>query len=54
MSMDIYEEIVRLRQEGRREPYLPLSTCANRFLLPEGIVPAQEEGNCFLDAVEGD
>ena len=26
----------------------------NRGTLPEGIVPAQEEGNCFLDAVEGD
>jgi hypothetical protein len=26
----------------------------NRGTLPEGIVPAQEEGNCFLEAVEGD
>jgi hypothetical protein len=26
----------------------------NRGALPEGIVPAQEEGNCFLEAVDGD
>jgi len=26
----------------------------NRGSLPEGIVPAQEEGNCFLETVEGD
>src|SRR5579864_8120147 len=26
----------------------------NRGSLPEGIVPAQEEGNCFLEAVDGD
>ena len=26
----------------------------NRGTLPEGIVPAQEEGNCFLEAVDGD
>jgi len=26
----------------------------NRGTLPEGIVPAQEEGNCFLEGVEGD
>ena len=26
----------------------------NRGTMPEGIVPAQEEGNCFLEAVDGD
>lgn len=26
----------------------------NRGILPRGIVPAQEEGNCFLEAFEGD
>jgi hypothetical protein len=26
----------------------------NRGTLPEGIVPAREEGNCFLEAVDGD
>ena len=26
----------------------------NRGTLPEGIVPAQEEGNCFLEVVDGD
>jgi hypothetical protein len=26
----------------------------NRGTLPGGIVPANEEGNCFLEAVDGD
>jgi hypothetical protein len=26
----------------------------NRGTLPEGIAPAQEEGNCFLEAIDGD
>lgn len=26
----------------------------NRGTLPEGIVPARKEGNCFLEAVDGD
>jgi hypothetical protein len=26
----------------------------NRGTLPKGILPAQEEANCFLEAVEGD